>query len=227
MGQSISAIRDEAEKADEKERQKMEERMQILEKMVNSHLDKEHQLVLAGQRGDQEIHSGTVVSHFKQVNLKMEDKESPDLDEAIDDFFEGSFMKGLGKLLHLGVRAVLGNSSMGEYDSSSMFIVWKDNALIRCDAYCYRWNFASKGVIEKVEGAVGILMIQRVINMTKTDPQVLTWAISRQASVLGDSSKAPKMIDEATAVMKKVAAFQKDLRKIVVEEEESTDTAGN
>ena len=214
MGQSISSIRNEAEIADEQEKQKMQERLQILEKMVDSHLDKELQHVVNGERGDQEIHAGTVVSHFKEVNVKMSNKESPDLDKAIDDFFDGAFLKRASKLLHLSVRSVLGNESMGEYEASSMFIVWNDNALVRCDAYCYRWNFASKGVIENVEGAVGILLLQRVIDITKTNPQVLTWAISRQAAALGEESKASTMIDEATSVIKKVVAFQRDLKKL-------------
>ena len=136
---------------------------------------------MQGLRGDQQIHSGTVVQLFKEVNLKMENKDSDNLEEAVDDFLGGSFLKGFGKLIIGGVRAVLGNTTMGEYATNSMFIVWTSNALLRCDTYCYRWNFHSKGVIEKVEGAVGILMIQRVIDITKTDPQVLTWAITRQA----------------------------------------------
>ena len=60
----------------------------------------------------------------------------------------------------------------------------------------YRWNFLSKGVIDQVDGAVGILMVHRVIDITKTDPQVLTWAISCQASLFGDETKAIDMIDQ-------------------------------
>lgn len=127
-------------------------------------------------------------------------------------FFGESYMTGLGKLIHLGVKSVLGNVSMGEYDTSAMIILWTNNALLRCDTYCYRWNFSSKGVIEKMEGAVGIFMIQRVVDITKTDPQVLTWAISRQARALG--VKGDAMIDEAMAIVKKVATFQKEMNMI-------------
>ena len=214
MGDSISKIRKEATYAADQEKQKMEERMQILERMVASHLDKVHNLVINGERGDQEIHSGTVVEQFKQVNLKMSSKASPELESAIDDILGGSFLKGFGKLIGVGIKAVLGNEAMGEYESSSMLIVWNSNALLRCDMYCYRWNFSSQGVIDQVEGAVGILMVHRVVDITKTDPQVLTWAISRQASLLGDESDATDMIDEAMVVIKKVTIFQKELTTI-------------
>ena len=214
MGQTVTKIRDEAEYANEIERRKMEERLRIIEKMVQSHLDSEELQIMQGLRGDQQIHSGTVVQLFKEVNLKMENKDSDNLEEAVDDFLGGSFLKGFGKLIIGGVRAVLGNTTMGEYATNSMFIVWTSNALLRCDTYCYRWNFHSKGVIEKVEGAVGILMIQRVIDITKTDPQVLTWAITRQARLLGPGEDANRMIDEALEVIKKVAIFQKEVSKI-------------
>ena len=41
MGQKVSHIRDEAEYANEVERRKMEERLRVLEKMVENHLDSE------------------------------------------------------------------------------------------------------------------------------------------------------------------------------------------
>ena len=128
----------------------------------------------------------------------------------------GAFMKSAGKLLTFGIRALLGNYSMGEYESSCMFIAWNDNALLRCDVYCYRWDFSAEGVFAKAEGVLGVLLIQRVIDMTKTDPQVLTWAISRQAEANGEEQKADAMIDQATALLKKVASFQRDLKALEI-----------
>ena len=95
-----------------------------------------------------------------------------------------------------------------------MLITWGDNALLRCDVYCYRWNFSSEGVIEKVDGAIGILLLQRVVDMTKADPQVLTWAISRQAGAQGKEDEADAMIDHATVMINKIAHFQKELKEI-------------
>ena len=129
MGQTVTKIRDEAEYANEIERRKMEERLRIMGKMVQSHLDSEELQIMQGLRGDQQIHSGTVVQLFKQVNLKKENKDSDNLEEAVDDFLGGSFLKGFGKLIIGGVRAVLGNTTMGEYATNSMFIVWMSNAL--------------------------------------------------------------------------------------------------
>ena len=98
-------------------------------------MDTEELDIMNGLRGDQQIHSGTVVQLFKQVNLKMENKDSPDFEEAVDDFFSASFSKGLGRLVNVGIRSVLGNTTMSEYSNKSMLIAWKSNALLRCDTY--------------------------------------------------------------------------------------------
>ena len=227
MGLSVTKIRDELKCPNEDTRRKMEERLQILEKMVQGNLDKQQATIIAGQRGDQEIHSGTVVQAFKQVNIVMEEKTSTDLEDAIKEFFEGSFMTGFSKLVSMSVKTVLGNTSMGEYQSSSMLIVWTDNALIRCDTYCYRWNFSTAGVIEQVEGAVGVLMIQRVIDISKTDPQVLSWAITRQARLCEGTDNEFQNIERAMMVLEKVAKFQQRMKaiksggKVEVDEDEN------
>lgn len=217
MGKSVSKVRDEARELNDEQRRRMEERLQILEKMVNGRLQVQLQHVLAGERGDQEIHSGTVVEEMKQVNIVISNQPATELQEAIDAFFSGEVMTGLGKLVGLSVKAVLGNSSMGEYETSQMFIVWTDNALLRYDMYCYRWNFAVKGVIEETEGVVGVLLCKRVIDLTTTDPQVITWAISRQASILGKTSEIKDMIEEAMEVLENVMKFQTRMKKAQLE----------
>ena len=104
---------------------------------------------------------------------------------------------------------------MGEYESNDMFIVWSSNALLRCDAYYYRWNFVSKEVISDTEGVVGILLVKRVIDITKTDPQVLTWAISEQAARHGlHQDEIDGLVSSGLKTLEKVAAFQKKLRSI-------------
>ena len=73
--------------ANDEDKRKMEERTGILEKMVQSHLKKKKHHIISGERGNQEIHRGTVVEEFKQVNLVMEGKASPELENAVDNCF--------------------------------------------------------------------------------------------------------------------------------------------
>uniref|UniRef100_A0A1X7UED6 Uncharacterized protein n=1 Tax=Amphimedon queenslandica TaxID=400682 RepID=A0A1X7UED6_AMPQE len=114
-----------------------------------------------------------------------------------------------------------------------MFIIWNSNALIRCDSYYYRWNFTSSGVINDSDGCAGVLLVKRIIDATKVDPQVLTWAITNQVmrdldqddhdmhegylptrpTVDGPrpddiEKRAAEVIDSAMKVLEKVVEFQ-------------------
>ena len=224
MGQEISAIRKELELADEENKQEKMQRLQILEKMVIGRLEQQKHSILAGERNDEEIHAGTIVSMDQQICIKQSEGTSQDLDKSINDFFSEDLAGGFQSLLKLGANAILGNEAMGEYEMKDMFIIWNANALLRCDAYCYRWNLVSKGVIDGVEGIIGVLLVKRVIDMTQTDPQVLTWAITTQRSKVckterdvtmkDGNEETMKVIDSAIAVLKKVATFQMELKQI-------------
>ena len=218
MGNPISSLRKEIDQS-EAEKEKMQERLNVLEKMVNYHLDSAKTEMLNGDRNDQEIDTGAVVEFSKQVNISMSGKPSDELEDAIKSFFGGSIVGGFEKLVSVAVDAVLGNASMGEHQGNNMFIVWSDNALIRMDAYYYRWNFSSDEIIQNVEGASGAIVMKRVIDLVKTDPQVLTWAISRQASLMGNPDAASSMIDDAVAIIQKVSVLQQAVHSIESEEE--------
>lgn len=218
MGAVISALRQQLDHSEE-EQKAMQQRLNILEKMVNYRLDIAKTSMLNGERGDQEIHTGTVVEFRKQVSVTIDKGSSDDensLEGMVKDFFGGQFMAGIEKLILGAVQAILGNASMGEHEDSSMFIVWSNNALLRLDSYIYRWNFTSKEVIKDVEGVTGVITMMRVINLTKTDPQVLTWAISTQAQYV--SEDADQMISEAIDVIKKVSGLQQAVNAIEVSE---------
>ena len=136
----------------------------------------------------------------------------------IKDFFGGQFKGGIEKLLLGAVGSILGNANMGEHEDTSMHIVWSDNALLRMDSYIYRWNFTSNEVIQHAEGVTGVITVMRVIDLVKTDPQVLTWAISRQAQYVGED--ADHMIDKAIVVIKKVSGLQQAAHAIEVTEKD-------
>ena len=211
MGNPISSLRKKIDQANTEE-EKKQERLNVLEKMVENHLENAKASILNGERGDQEIHTGTVVEFNKQVNIKIFDKQSDVLENAIKDFFGGNILGGFEDLVKVAVQSVLGNSSMGEHEGTSMFVQWSDNAIVRMDAYYYRWNFSSHEIIQDVEGAVGAIVMSRVIDLTKTDVQVLTWAISRQARFLGTPEKAGQMIADAVSVIEKVTALQEKVK---------------
>lgn len=200
MGSELSAVRQTIKEPEKAAQEEMEQRLRILEKMINLRLQNETSNILAGKKNDQEIDTGTIVAIHRQIYIKA--SGTPDTDpvaKAIKDFFSGEsgVMSGLKAIIKLGADVILGNTSIGEYESSDMFIVWSNNALLRCDTYYYRWNFVSEGVISVAEGVSGCLLVKRVIDLTKTDPQVLTWAITEQCAKSTKPVDADSMISSA------------------------------
>lgn len=213
MGTSVSTLREQLEQQEDQ----MEEQFQILEKMIHGRLENVKTSILSGSRNDQEIDTGTIVDIQKQVNITDSTKEdvAKKINSSIGDFFGGNWMGGLEQIVQLGANTVLGNASIGEYETTDMFIVWSNNALLRCDAYYYRWNFAAENVIKNKKGVVGVLLVKRVIDLTKTDPQVLTWAISEQGSKQkADEEEIESMITSAMKVIKKVVSMQVSVRQL-------------
>ena len=214
MGSMLSTVRDQLDLSGE-EKSKMEEQLNILEKMVISQLKEKRTQIIAGQRHDQEIHVGTIVHEHREVFIQLEqnaDKTITGVGDALKSFVHGDFIDGLEEIVKVGAGIVLGNTSMGEHETSDMLIVWTNNSLLRVDVYYYRWNFSSHDIINNTQGVLGVLAVKRVIDLTETDPQVLVWAISRLAARTDEPDRASKLIDEAVKIMQKVKLMQRTVK---------------
>ena len=217
MGTSVSKLRKEVT-VDDELKQEFVERLQILERMADFRLENEMTKILSGERTDQDIDTGTIVSVQKMVYIKTEIGQSEVVKDVIHQLFSSDRTGGLESVVELSAETVLGNDSAGEYESSDMFIIWSDNALLRCDTYYYRWNFVSKSVIKEVEGVTGCLLMKRVIDITKINPQVLTWAITRMANRLNDhrdnelEEKPEDIIYHVLEVLQNVVKVQRQIK---------------
>ena len=108
MGHVVSTVRKALDQSDE-ESKEMEQRLNMLEKMVNYHLDNAKTSMLSGERDDQEIHSGTVVEFTKQVNVHLykgskahkslngDSDDGADLEGAIKEFLVANLRMALKK----------------------------------------------------------------------------------------------------------------------------------
>lgn len=66
-----------------------------------------------------------------------------------------------------------------------------------------------------MEGVVGVLLVKCVVDLTKTDPQVLTWAISKQAIKQGlAEDNIESIINSAMKVIRKVMSLQTGVRAL-------------
>lgn len=167
MGTSISKIRVDSRTLE------FEERLNILERVVHDQLENERMKMVGSGRNDQTIQTGMVVDVFQQVNIILRDSDdnvSPD--SVGSPFFNEVNVRELELLLMDSVSAIAGKASEGEHEVHDMLILQASTVLLRCDAYYYRWNFVSD-TFESIEGVVGILLLKRIIDRSKSDHRIL------------------------------------------------------
>lgn len=209
MGTGISNARKVLENKEAKEAAM--EQLNILEKLVHEKLNNAQKNMLNGSMGDEEIHSGTVVYSYKRVYVKCTSKPSKEIDNCIDDIFSGDFKDGIKDLVMAGINTICGNTSAGEFEDQDMLILWDANSLLRVDIFYYKWNFEAKGVIDESDSVMGCLIMKRVIDLTKTDIQVLAWAITEMAT---RSNKNPEdVLEDAFKILEDVIDFQVELNQ--------------
>eukprot|EP00731_Ephydatia_muelleri_P012754 Em0007g64a len=155
MGNVIGDARKVVQAAQRARKHAREERLKLLEKMGTDHLTLQKQHILNGERNDQEIHEGTMVREYQQMYVTDSRKLSNEIEKTVDSLFSGDFLDALKNAATVALNEICGNTSIGEYEQSEMFIVWQNHALLRLDIYLYRWNFSSKGVITEAEGVLG------------------------------------------------------------------------
>ena len=122
MRMSVTRLRKEVTIPDEEKRE-FEERLQILDRMVDSRLENEMSKILNGEKTDQAIDTGTIVSIQKMVYVNTERTESEVIKDVLHQLFSGDCTAGLESVVELGAEIVLGSDSGGEYESNDMFII--------------------------------------------------------------------------------------------------------
>jgi len=182
------------------EKIKTEERVNILEKMVSSHLDSAKNSILR-KENKHGIHTVIIVEIMEQVSiLTAGEINSGSLEDSIRVFLGNDIGEEYIKLANYSVKDVLGNSTAGEHNGSSMLLVSTYSTLLQWDAYFYQWNFTSDEVIADIVGVSGVLLIQRVVDINKTDPEKISKVLSNQAKILemlGNGIEEPN-IEEST-----------------------------
>ena len=194
----------------------LEERFKVLDKMVLYQLNKAKESILNGETGYQEIKTGLVVEVNRKVNIiRCSNKPFDNLNKANDCHFIGcaGADENLEKLLLKTMNSVLGNFNTGEHEATEMFIQWFGCALTRIDVYCYRCNFSSNEVVKNFEGAIGVIIMKRTINLIVTDPQILTSTIFHQVTKY--PKKTTDIINEVVTIINTISTTANKLEFIM------------
>lgn len=214
MGTSISKLRkDVALLPDHDEKHAMHERLKILEKVILYQLDNAKLSILKGETGNQEIYAGPVSAVTKQVNIIMAGRPPDEVRKSVKQLFRGH----VKKLVLKAVSFVVTNPCVGEHEGTSTFIQWTEHhcAIMRLDIYCYRWNFSSDKVIHDLEGAVGVIIVKRLINLANIDSQILTSTMFKQLAFLNNPRKITRMLKKADKTLQRLITIAKELEDTI------------
>ena len=209
MGQAISVIKDTVKHESDKDKAELEERLNFLQTTTTDKMKVKLQEMLHGSDADLQIHGGTVVEYRIRVKIDATSDETQ-LESAIDDLFEGDYLGGIKNLAKskVAVQTILGNGAVGECEQQDFEVLWTNRSLVRVDFYCWRYNFSSRGVITDVENVFAYVVVKRVIDWNKVDPEVVTNCLSKMKR---DSDDVMKEINNVTEVIKK-------LRSVIMED---------
>ena len=207
MGAALHSVREMVTVGDAEDKAMKLEQLTILEKMASDHLRAIENDVINGKRGDQQIHSGTVVQRetYKGVQIEEKSDAADRVGNIIGDFFSLEIIKGIKGVIQTGTDIILGNTAVGESEYQQMLVLWENNALIRVDIYYWRYNFSSKQVMSCCDSVFAGFLMKRVVNIGNIDPPVLAFSITRAARSLGkDDSDIKKDVDKAIELNQQV-----------------------
>lgn len=211
MGTAIStAIKEQQEKND----QEVTETMQMMHKMLANKIAATSSKMENDAIEDKSLPIVAVVDKSQKYKIKVSSAPSQEINDAIGEVLKGDFLDGLKNLIGVGLRQMLGDASAGETEKVDFHIVFANNSLLRVDYMMYKYEFTSRGIIDKVKNVFCYYLQFGVLDLEKVNPQILLYELTR---AIGESR-----LPDAARRLQNLTVFAKDLYKVVQELDKST-----
>ena len=150
-----------------------------------------------------------VVDKSMKYSIKVSSATSEEVGKAIGEVLKGDFLSGVTDLITVGLNAMLGNESVGETEKQDFHVVFANNSLLRIDWMFYKYEFSSKGLIDKAQNIFCYYLQVGVLDLEKVDPQILLYELTK---AVGESS-----LPGASRHLKELNAFAKGLYSAINE----------
>ena len=150
-----------------------------------------------------------VVDKSMKYSIKVSSATSEEVGKAISEVLKGDFLSGVTDLITVGLNAMLGNESVGETEKQDFHVVFANNSLLRIDCMFYKYEFSSKGLIDKAQNIFCYYLQVGVLDLEKVDPQILLYELTK---AVGESS-----LPGAFRHLKELNAFAKGLYSAINE----------
>ena len=150
-----------------------------------------------------------VVDKSMKYSIKVSSATSEEVGKAIGEVLKGDFLSGVTDLITVGLNAMLGNEAVGETEKQDFHVVFANNSLLRIDCMFYKYEFSSKGLIDKAQNIFCYYLQVGVLDLEKVDPQILLYELTK---AVGESS-----LPGASRHLKELNAFAKGLYSAINE----------
>ena len=150
-----------------------------------------------------------VVDKSMKYSIKVSSATSEEVRKAIGEVLKGDFLSGVTDLITVGLNAMLGNESVGETEKQDFHVVFANNSLLPIDCMFYKYEFSSKGLIDKAQNIFCYYLQVGVLDLEKVDPQILLYELTK---AVGESS-----LPGASRHLKELNAFAKGLYSAINE----------
>ncbi|KAI0835401.1 hypothetical protein F5Y06DRAFT_306190 [Hypoxylon sp. FL0890] len=200
MGAAISAIYEEASAADEQERQKARQDLEVLQKAVAYKLNQFEDKLRERFLNPDSVAKTQVpglralrISRYSNVGIKGAPEEN--VSGAIDNYLgtaktgfssEASLKDGFKKIVSTAMKDILSTTAAGEHEQEAFFVYVQHNSVIRLDVMLWRWNFTGNGFSDKYENVLGYVICTSIVDVSALKTAEFVYLISEYA---GDSEE--------------------------------------
>ncbi|KAI1408585.1 hypothetical protein F5Y13DRAFT_194252 [Hypoxylon sp. FL1857] len=190
MGASISAVYEDVSAAEEQERQKARQDLEVLQKAVQYKLDqfenKLHERFLNPDSVAKTQVPGLRalrMSRYSNVGIRGAPEEN--VAGAIDSYLgtgktrlnnEASLKDGFKKIVSEALKEILSTTEAGEHEKDAFFVYVQHNSVIRLGVMLWRWNFIGKGFSDKYENVLGCDSEEEVLKYIETMSRIYSCA---------------------------------------------------
>ena len=142
------------------------------------------------------------VASYNEYRANITEGVDEQINSIIDSFFSGAggIKDGFRSLIKVGLNTILGNQTIGQWEQQWFTVVPDNNALVRVDVKCWRWNFTSEGVISRCKNVFAFLIVKSIVDHRKLTLDELVYFLSE--SVGGDIEKVETYIEQLRRLWK-------------------------
>lgn len=181
MGSINNALR--SVSGSNEEEQRVKERLEILLMAAKAKLQAyrdeiNENFVNPAQVEKKQIPGIRAMKYIEQYHVATQtgfsDQVKGHLEHAIDAFFslgegnnKGAVKDGLKNLISGSLDAFIGSTAAGESEERTYVVIPENNAFVRVDIACWKYNFSQTKILNQHDSAVAYVLCKSVIDHTK------------------------------------------------------------